>query len=65
LRRGLTNLTNRAPTTTKRKSKNAVGISAGGNRILEVQRMTDPLSKLPLFATDREIAVAVVGKERA
>lgn len=27
--------------------------------------MTDPLSKLPLFATDREIAVAVVGKERA
>lgn len=27
--------------------------------------MTDLLSKLPLFATDREIAVAVVGKERA
>ncbi|MCJ8028251.1 hypothetical protein KYK30_11215 [Shinella yambaruensis] len=27
--------------------------------------MTDPLSKLPLFATDREIAIAVVGKERA
>lgn len=27
--------------------------------------MTDPLSKLPLFATDREIAAAVVGKERA
>ena len=27
--------------------------------------MTDPLSKLPLFATDREIATAVVGKERA
>lgn len=27
--------------------------------------MTDPLSALPLFATDREIAVAVVGKERA
>lgn len=27
--------------------------------------MTDPLSNLPLFATDREIAIAVVGKERA
>lgn len=27
--------------------------------------MTDPLSRLPLFATDREIAIAVVGKERA
>lgn len=27
--------------------------------------MTDPLSALPLFATDREIAIAVVGKERA
>ncbi|MGQ3215626.1 hypothetical protein [Shinella sp.] len=27
--------------------------------------MTDPLSKLPLFATDHEIAIAVVGKERA
>ena len=27
--------------------------------------MTDPLSKLPLFATDRELAVAIVGKERA
>ncbi|MCR6501779.1 hypothetical protein MUO32_22325 [Shinella sp. CPCC 101442] len=27
--------------------------------------MTDPLSKLSLFATDREIAIAVVGKERA
>lgn len=24
--------------------------------------MTDPLSKLPLIATDREIAVALVGK---
>lgn len=27
--------------------------------------MTDLFSKLPLFATDREIATAVVGKERA
>lgn len=27
--------------------------------------MNDALSKLPLFATDREIAIAVVGKERA
>tara|TARA_R110002020_G_scaffold53905_8_gene150515 strand:- start:37349 stop:37636 length:288 start_codon:yes stop_codon:yes gene_type:complete len=27
--------------------------------------VTDPLSQLPLFATDAEIAVAVVGKERA
>jgi len=27
--------------------------------------MTDPLSKLPMFATDREIAIAVVGRERA
>lgn len=27
--------------------------------------MTDPLSKLPMFATDREIAIAIVGKERA
>lgn len=27
--------------------------------------MNDALSKLPLFATDREIAIAIVGKERA
>lgn len=27
--------------------------------------MTDLLGKLPLFATDREIAIAIVGKERA
>lgn len=27
--------------------------------------MTDFLSKLPLFATDKELAVAIVGKERA
>ena len=27
--------------------------------------MTDLLSGLPLFATDKEIAIAVVGKERA
>lgn len=27
--------------------------------------MNDLLAKLPLFATDREIAMAVVGKERA
>jgi hypothetical protein len=27
--------------------------------------MNDPLARLPLFATDKEIAVAVVGKERA
>jgi hypothetical protein len=27
--------------------------------------MTDLFSKLPLFATDRELAVAIVGKERA
>lgn len=27
--------------------------------------MNDALSRLPLFATDREIAVAIVGKERA
>lgn len=27
--------------------------------------MTDPFSKLPLFATDKELAVAIVGKERA
>lgn len=27
--------------------------------------MTDPLSKLPLFATDRDLAIAIVGKERA
>jgi hypothetical protein len=27
--------------------------------------MSDPLSQLPLFATDREIALAVVGKARA
>lgn len=27
--------------------------------------MTDPLSKLPIFATDMEIAVAIVGKQRA
>lgn len=27
--------------------------------------MTDPLSALPLFATDKEIAAAIVGKERA
>ncbi|MFF0919065.1 hypothetical protein ACFYE8_05110 [Rhizobium leguminosarum] len=27
--------------------------------------MTDLLFKLPLFATDRELAVAIVGKERA
>ena len=27
--------------------------------------MTDPLSRLPMFATDREIAIAIVGKERA
>ncbi|RVK61903.1 hypothetical protein CN126_12305 [Sinorhizobium meliloti] len=27
--------------------------------------MTDPLSKLPLFATDDEIAIAIVGKARA
>ncbi len=27
--------------------------------------MTDLLSKLPLFATDNELAIAVVGKERA
>lgn len=27
--------------------------------------MTDPFSKLPLFATDQQLAVAIVGKERA
>ncbi|MFS8051557.1 hypothetical protein QD357_01895 [Rhizobium sp. BR 317] len=27
--------------------------------------MTDLLDKLPLFASDREIAIAIVGKERA
>ncbi|HEV7305190.1 hypothetical protein [Ensifer sp.] len=27
--------------------------------------MTDPLSKLPMFATDDEIAIAIVGKARA
>lgn len=27
--------------------------------------MSDALSKLPLFSTDKEIAIAVVGKERA
>lgn len=27
--------------------------------------MTNLLSKLPLFATDKELAIAVVGKERA
>ncbi|WP_165219555.1 hypothetical protein [Affinirhizobium pseudoryzae] len=27
--------------------------------------MTDLLSNLPLFATDRQLAVAIVGKERA
>lgn len=27
--------------------------------------MTDPLSNLPLFATDRQLAEAIVGKERA
>lgn len=27
--------------------------------------MTDPLSKLPLFATDQQLAVAIVGKSRA
>jgi hypothetical protein len=27
--------------------------------------MTDPLSKLPLFATDDELAVAIVGRKRA
>lgn len=27
--------------------------------------MTDPLSKLPLFPNDKELAVSVVGKERA
>jgi hypothetical protein len=27
--------------------------------------MTDPLSKLPLFATDDEIAIAIVGRKRA
>lgn len=27
--------------------------------------MTGPLSSLPLFATDNELAVAIVGKERA
>lgn len=27
--------------------------------------MTDPFSSLPLFATDQELAVAIVGKERA
>lgn len=27
--------------------------------------MTDPLSSLPTFATDQQLAVAIVGKERA
>ncbi|KQR77547.1 hypothetical protein [Rhizobium sp. Leaf341] len=27
--------------------------------------MTDPLASLPMFATDKQIAVAIVGKERA
>ncbi|MCD7111602.1 hypothetical protein LRX75_21435 [Rhizobium sp. DKSPLA3] len=27
--------------------------------------MTDPLTSLPMFATDKQIAVAIVGKERA
>ncbi|SES47264.1 hypothetical protein [Rhizobium sp. NFR03] len=27
--------------------------------------MTDPLASLPMFATDKQIAIAVVGKERA
>jgi len=27
--------------------------------------VTDSLSQLPLFATDKELAIAVVGKERA
>jgi hypothetical protein len=27
--------------------------------------MNGPFSKLPLFATDRELAIAIVGKERA
>ena len=27
--------------------------------------MIDPFSKLPLFATDKELAIAIVGKERA
>ncbi|TCP87277.1 hypothetical protein C8J31_105139 [Rhizobium sp. PP-CC-2G-626] len=26
--------------------------------------MTDPLASLPMFATDKQIAVGVVGKER-
>ncbi|WP_112770789.1 hypothetical protein [Ensifer adhaerens] len=27
--------------------------------------ITDPLSKLPMFATDQQLAVAIVGKDRA
>ncbi|KQS74190.1 hypothetical protein ASG25_01890 [Rhizobium sp. Leaf384] len=27
--------------------------------------MTDPLASLPMFATDKQIAVAIIGKERA
>lgn len=27
--------------------------------------MNDPLSQLPMFATDQQLAVAIVGKERA
>lgn len=27
--------------------------------------MSDPLASLPMFATDKQIAVAIVGKERA
>ena len=29
------------------------------------RHMTDPLTQFPLFATDKELAVAIVGKERA
>lgn len=28
-------------------------------------KLTDPLSHLPLFASDQQIAIAIVGKERA
>lgn len=31
----------------------------------DIDHMTDPLSKLPMFATDQEIAVAIVGKAKA
>lgn len=37
-----------------------------GPRVREVgEEMTDSLAGLPLFATDKQLAVAIVGKERA